>query len=44
MNCEHCANRLDVTLWGVWLATGCRIALVLRTGCPSYQPIEESSK
>jgi hypothetical protein len=44
MSCERCAHRLDVSLWGVWLATGCRIAQVLRAGCPSYQPIEESLK
>lgn len=30
MTCRTCKHRLDVTLWGCWLATGCRIGLVLR--------------
>lgn len=29
-----CLHRLDVTLWGCWLATGCRLGLVLCYGCP----------
>ena len=33
MTCQTCIHRLDVTLWGLWLATGCRVGLVLRDGC-----------
>ena len=27
MTCQTCIHRLDVTLWGCWLATGCRVEL-----------------
>jgi hypothetical protein len=37
--CESCAYRLDVTLWGLWLATGCRAGLVLRRGCMAYAQV-----
>lgn len=38
MTCRTCKHRLDVTLWGCWLATGCRIGLVLRTACDEWAP------
>ena len=25
MTCQTCIHRLDVTLWGLWMATGCRV-------------------
>ena len=37
MTCQTCTHRLDVTLWGLWLATGCRVGLVLRRGCPAHE-------
>lgn len=37
--CRTCINRLDVTLWGLWMATGCRAGLVLRCGCDMWTPI-----
>ena len=37
MTCQTCIHRLDVTLWGLWLATGCRMGLVLRRGCPAHE-------
>ena len=26
MTCQTCIHRLDVTLWGLWLSTGCRMS------------------
>ena len=40
MTCRTCKHRLDVTLWGCWLATGCRIVRVLRTACDEWAPGE----
>ncbi len=37
-NCHDCRHRLDVTLWGVWLASGCRLELVLCSACPARMP------
>ena len=37
MTCQSCIHRLDVTLWGCWLATGCRMGLVIRRQCEKYQ-------
>lgn len=39
-NCCTCAHRLNVTLWGLWLATGCRLAHPLRRHCPAFTPKE----
>ncbi len=36
MTCQTCIHRLDVTLWGLWLATGCRVGLLLCQGCPHH--------
>jgi hypothetical protein len=36
MTCQTCIHRLDVTLWGYWLATGCRVGLVICHGCPQH--------
>lgn len=38
MSCRTCIHRLDVTLWGCWLATGCRLGLVLRSACEGWAP------
>jgi hypothetical protein len=35
--CQTCIHRLDVTLWGCWLATGCRVGLVIRCQCNKHQ-------
>ena len=37
MNCQTCIHRLDVTLWGCWLATGCRVGVVVHGRCDKYQ-------
>ncbi len=37
MTCQRCIHRLDVTLWGCWLATGFRMGLVIRFQCEKYQ-------
>ncbi len=37
MTCQSCVNRLDVTLWGLWLATGCRMGLVIRANCQQHK-------
>jgi hypothetical protein len=37
MTCQTCIQRLDVTLWGCWLATGCRVGLVIRCQCDKHQ-------
>ncbi len=39
MTCQTCIHRLDVTLWGLWMATGCRVGLVLRYDCERWIPI-----
>ena len=44
MTCRTCIHRLDVTLWGCWLATGCRIGLVLRSACDEWAPPGGSEK
>ena len=33
MTCRNFIHRLDVTLWGWQLETGCSIGLALRYGC-----------
>ena len=40
MTCRNCINRLDVTLWGLWLATGCRVWMVLRYYCDGWPLIQ----
>ncbi|MCW2310577.1 hypothetical protein M2244_000297 [Rhodoferax antarcticus] len=42
MTCEHCLHRLDVTLWGLWCATGCRMGLVVCRDCPSYSALQKN--
>ena len=37
MTCQSCFHRLDVTLWGGWLATGCRLGLVIRCQCDKHK-------
>ena len=37
MTCQTCIHRLDVTLWGLWMATGCRLGLVIRYQCDKHQ-------
>ena len=40
MTCQTCQtyiHRLDVTLWGCWLASGCRVGLVVRGRCDKHQ-------
>ena len=37
MTCQTCIHRLDVTLRGYWLATGCRMGLVIRCQCEKHQ-------
>ena len=37
VTCQSCIHRLDVTLWGYWLATGCRLGLVIRCRCDKHQ-------
>ena len=39
MTGQACIHRLDVTLWGCWLATGCRLGLVLCDGCPLHADV-----
>ena len=39
MNCRNCRHRLDVTLWGVWLATGCRLGLPMLARCDAYSAL-----
>ena len=36
MSCRDCRHRLDMTLWGVWLASGCGKGLPLRIGCNAW--------
>ncbi|MHB1199168.1 MAG: hypothetical protein ACYCZ6_06335 [Polaromonas sp.] len=36
MTCRTCIHRLDVTRWGLWLATGCRLGLVPCHGYPQH--------
>ena len=36
MGCSNCRHRLDLTLWGVWLATGCRKWLPMAARCIAY--------
>ncbi len=43
MTCKDCFHRLDITLWGLWLATGCRVGLALCGSCPNHQPIEKET-
>lgn len=31
--CGNCRHRLDVTLWGLWMFTGCTRGLVLCARC-----------
>lgn len=38
MTCQTCIHRLDVTLWGLWMATGCRVGLTIRACCADHQP------
>lgn len=40
MTCQTCIHRLDVTLWGLWVATGCRVGLVLCRRCNEWVPIQ----
>ena len=37
MTCQTCIHRLDVTLWGYWMATGCKLGLVLRYDFPAHE-------
>ena len=37
MTCQSCIHRLDVTLWGCWLATGCRMGLVICANCQQHK-------
>ena len=37
MTCQTCLRRLDVTLWGCWLATGCRVGLVICANCQQHK-------
>ena len=36
MTCQTCANRLDVTLWGCWLASTCRVGVPLCADCQQH--------
>ena len=38
MSCETCTQRLDITLWGLWLQTVCKAGLSIGPGCPSFCP------
>ncbi|TDP88086.1 hypothetical protein EV672_101223 [Aquabacterium commune] len=38
MSCETCTQRLDITLWGLWLHTVCKAGLSIGPGCPSFRP------
>lgn len=38
MSCETCTQRLDITLWGLWLHTVCKAGLPMGPGCPSFHP------
>ncbi len=40
MTCQTYIHRLDVTLWGLWLATGCRLGQTLCQGCPLHADID----
>lgn len=37
VTCQSCLHRLDVTLWGCWLATGCRLGFAIRCRCDKHQ-------
>ena len=37
MTCQTCIHRLDVTLWGYCVATGCRMGLVVCASCPQHK-------
>lgn len=37
MTCQTCIHRLNVALWGCWLATGCRVGLVIRCQLDKHQ-------
>jgi hypothetical protein len=39
MTCQSCIHRLDVTLWGCWLASGCRVGLVTGCRCDGHQSL-----
>lgn len=43
MTCQTCIHRLDVTLWGLWLATGCRRGFIVRGCCAGFQTKEEAT-
>lgn len=36
MSCETCTQRLDITLWGMWLQTACKACQPMGPGCPSF--------
>ena len=38
--CQNCIHRVDVTLWGCWLVTGCQLKLVMCQGCTRRTPKE----
>lgn len=37
---QTCIHSLDVTLWGLWMATGCRVGLAIRACCVGHQLTE----
>ncbi|MDI1348757.1 hypothetical protein [Aquabacterium sp.] len=43
MSCETCAQRLDVTLWGMWLQTVCKACQPMGPGCPSFRLKSENN-
>lgn len=36
MSCETCTQRLDITLWGLWLHTVCKACQPMGPGCPAF--------
>ena len=36
MTCHTCIHRMDVTLWGLWMATGCSVGLVICANCQQH--------
>lgn len=43
MSCESCTQRLDITLWGLWLQTVCKSCLPMGPGCASFRPKTEGN-
>lgn len=40
--CGNCRHRLDVTLWGIWLVTGCKLGRRLCAGCPHWVEVRHA--